>query len=139
MNKPQGLVMPKNPALALQELHRKQMSETVGDTAEDTANLTATNTADTTARSTATSTAVSAEGMQDISTDVQEAASTPARTALRDKITTQTVREPTVRITIDVPESLHGRLKEYCLDHKVASLRVLTLALYEEFLQGEDA
>lgn len=135
MNKPQGLVMPKNPALALQELHRKQMSEPVGDTAEDTARSTAVSTPVRKARSTGVQKETSTEGRTDAQTAVRE----EGRTAFRDKITSQTVREPTVRVTIDVPESLHSRLKEYCLDHKVASLRVLTLALYEEFLQGEDA
>ncbi len=134
-DQPQGLVMPKNPARALQELHRKQMDQSPSGTANDTATDTA--------RSTAASTSVRDEANEDmlpaaqpaVRTDVQQ----DARQSVRERIQTKAAREPTIRITIDVPESLHARLKEYCLTNRVESLRGLTLALYEDFLSSEEA
>jgi hypothetical protein len=126
-DKPQGLVMPKNPARALQELHRKQMDQPPSGTAIDTAG----------------STAVRDEGNDGILQPVQPSVSTDVqhdgRQPVRERIQTKAVREPTIRITIDVPESLHARLKEYCLTNRVESLRGLTLALYEDFLSSEEA
>jgi hypothetical protein len=127
--------MPKNPARALQELHRQQMEQPPSGTATDTA--------DNTASSTAVLTASSTHSQDDVQTAVHMPVSAGAleerRTPVRERIRTRATREPTVRITIDVPESLHGRLKEYCLTHRVDSLRGLTLALYEDFLSSEEA
>ena len=136
-----GLVMPKNPARALQELHRKQMEQPPGS-AEDTADDTAISTASSTAVSTdvlpSSSDAIQEDGQQSVRPSVSQEGGKGGRPSVRDKIQSRVVREPTVRITIDVPETLHARLKEYCLTHRVESLRVLTLALYEEFLSEEE-
>jgi hypothetical protein len=142
-DQPQGLVMPKNPARALQELHRQQMEQPPTSTASDTASSTDSSTGGSTDALHEVSTQVSHDVLESVrhpaQTSVRTAAQEDGRQSVRERIRTKATREPTVRITIDVPESLHARLKEYCLANRVESLRGLTLALYEEFLTSEEA
>lgn len=46
-------------------------------------------------------------------------------------------KEPVTRLSIDVPESMYNRLKDYIHDKRIESTRALTLALYEDFLTEE--
>lgn len=50
---------------------------------------------------------------------------------------TRADKEPVTRLSIDVPESMYNRLKDYIHDKRIESTRALTLALYEDFLTEE--
>lgn len=50
---------------------------------------------------------------------------------------TRADKEPVTRLSIDVPESMYNRLKDYVHDKRIESTRALTLALYEDFLTEE--
>jgi hypothetical protein len=47
-------------------------------------------------------------------------------------------REPVMRLNVELTESLHLRLKEYCVRRRVP-IRSLVTALIEDFLEEEDA
>ena len=67
------------------------------------------------------------------SPDTQEA---PVRRSSARSLT-RADKEPVTRLSIDVPESMYNRLKDYIHDKRVESTRALTLALYEDFLTEE--
>lgn len=53
-----------------------------------------------------------------------------------DKLFAQTAREPIMRLNIELAESMHTQLKQYCVQHKVP-IRLLVTALIEDFLAKE--
>ena len=61
----------------------------------------------------------------------------PAARSARDRVPMRENKERNIRLSIDVPESVYDRIKQYVHEKKVESTRALTLALYEEFLEEE--
>lgn len=53
-----------------------------------------------------------------------------------DRLFAQTTREPIMRLNIELTESMHTQLKQYCVQHKVP-IRILVTALIEDFFAKE--
>ena len=53
-----------------------------------------------------------------------------------DRLFAQTAREPIVRLNIELTESMHTQLKQYCVQQKVP-IRMLVTALIEDFFAKE--
>lgn len=53
-----------------------------------------------------------------------------------DRLSAQTTREPIMRLNIELTESMHTQLKQYCVQHKVP-IRILVTALIEDFFAKE--
>jgi len=53
-----------------------------------------------------------------------------------DRLFAQTTREPIMRLNIELTESMHTQLKQYCVQHKVP-IRMLVTALIEDFFAKE--
>ena len=53
-----------------------------------------------------------------------------------DRLFAQTAREPIMRLNIELTESMHTQLKQYCVLHKVP-IRLLVTALIEDFFAKE--
>lgn len=46
-----------------------------------------------------------------------------------DGLPSKEAKERTVRITVDLPESIHRRLKQYCLDKKTSIIELISYLL----------
>ena len=46
-----------------------------------------------------------------------------------DGLPSKEVKERTIRITVDLPESIHRRLKQYCLDKKTSIIELISYLL----------
>ena len=53
-----------------------------------------------------------------------------------DRLFAQTAREPIMRLNIELTESMHTQLKQYCVQQKVP-IRMLVTALIEDFFTKE--
>ena len=53
-----------------------------------------------------------------------------------DRLFAQTAREPIMRLNIELTESMHTQLKQYCVQQKVP-IRMLVTALIEDFFAKE--
>jgi hypothetical protein len=61
----------------------------------------------------------------------------PARQSIKAKLLPQAEKEPLTRMSVDVPESLHARIKRFCADNRIPSTRHLMVTLVEDFLEQE--
>lgn len=59
------------------------------------------------------------------------------QSSVRDKLQGQGGKEAVVRLSVDVSETLHSRIRQYCAMHRVPSSRFLIITLVEDFLESE--
>ena len=59
------------------------------------------------------------------------------RSTVRERLTAQAAKEPVVRLSVDVSESLHARIRQYCAGNRIPSARFLIVTLLEDFLESE--
>ena len=56
---------------------------------------------------------------------------------VKDRLQAGAGKEPLVRLSVDVTESLHTRLKQYTAAQRIPSSRMLIVTLLEDFLDSE--
>lgn len=69
--------------------------------------------------------------------EIEQAAVLDAHAGVRTRLQSQSGKEANVRLSVDVSETLHMRIKQYCAMHRIPSSRMLIIALLEDYLEGE--
>lgn len=69
--------------------------------------------------------------------EIEQAAVLDAHAGIRIRLQSQSGKEANVRLSVDVSETLHMRIKQYCAMHRIPSSRMLIIALLEDYLEGE--
>ncbi len=69
--------------------------------------------------------------------EIEQPAVLDAHAGVRTRLQSQSGKEANVRLSVDVSETLHMRIKQYCAMHRIPSSRMLIIALLEDYLEGE--
>lgn len=57
---------------------------------------------------------------------------------IKSRLSVRDGKEPTVRLSIDVSERLHERIKVYCATNRIPTTRALVVALIEDLLDNTE-